>query len=86
MNTQDLLKTIKNFIDTDRREQITKYDSLKRLMKKLKTKQNTLKEKVKNENDKEVKKDLKEKMRVLKAQRKKGLKLLKELKSEIKTD
>lgn len=83
MKTNDLLKTIKNFIDTDRREQITKYESLKRLMKKLKTKQNILKEKVKNETDIKSKKNLEEKMRVLKAQRKKGLKLLKELKSEI---
>jgi hypothetical protein len=83
MKTNDLLKTIKNFIDTDRREQITKYESLKRLMKKLKTKQNILKEKAKNETDIKSKKNLEEKMRVLKAQRKKGLKLLKELKSEI---
>ncbi|WP_290704745.1 hypothetical protein [Amphritea sp.] len=83
MKTNDLLKTIKNFIDTDRREQVTKYESLKRLMKKLKTKQNILKEKVKSETDLNAKKNLEEKMKVLKAQRKKGLKLLKELKSEI---
>ncbi len=83
MKTNDLLRTIKNFIDTDKREQITKYESLKRLMKKLKTKQNILKEKVKSETDLNAKKNLEEKMKVLKAQRKKGLKLLKELKSEI---
>ncbi|MBQ0783925.1 MAG: hypothetical protein KBT66_06805 [Amphritea sp.] len=83
MKTNDLLRTIKNFIDTDKREQISKYESLKRLMKKLKTKQNILKEKVKNETDINAKKGLEEKMKVLKAQRKKGLKLLKELKNEI---
>lgn len=84
MNTTDLLKTIKDFASTERREQIKKYDSLKRLMKKLKIKQNALKEKIKDEDNKKLKKTLEEKLAVLKAQRKKGLKLLKELKTEIK--
>lgn len=83
MNTNDLFKAIKDFANTERREQITKYESLKRLLKKLKIKQNLLKEKVKSESNKKVKKRLEEKLRVLKAQRKKGLKLLKELKSEM---
>ena len=83
MSTNELLKTVKNFVDANRRERITKYESLKRLMKKLKIKQNLLKDKVKNESNKKVKKRLEEEMRGLKAQRKKGLKLLKELKSEI---
>lgn len=83
MNTNDLLKAIENFVDTNRRERITRYESLKRLMKKLKIKQNLLKDTVKNETNKKCKKRLEEKIRVLKAQRKKGLKLLKELKSEI---
>ncbi len=83
MNTNDLLKTIENFVDTNRRERIKRYESLQRLMKKLKIKQNQLKDKVKNESNKKFKKRLEEKIRVLKAQRKKGLKLLKELKSEI---
>ncbi|WP_372742718.1 hypothetical protein, partial [Neptunomonas sp.] len=67
----------------NRRERIKRYESLQRLMKKLKIKQNQLKDKVKNESNKKFKKRLEEKIRVLKAQRKKGLKLLKELKSEI---
>ncbi|WP_028469078.1 hypothetical protein [Neptunomonas japonica] len=83
MNTNDLLKKVKSFLGTDRREQITKYESLKRLLKKLKIKQNLLKDKVKKESNKKTKKRLEEKLRVIKAQRKKGLKLLKELKSEI---
>ncbi|SFG84187.1 hypothetical protein [Neptunomonas qingdaonensis] len=83
MNTNDLLKAIENFVDTNKRERITRYESLKRLMKKLKIKQNLLKDTVKNETNKKCKKRLEEKIRVLKAQRKKGLKLLKELKSEI---
>lgn len=83
MSTNDLLKKVKNFLDTGRREQITKYESLKRLLKKLKIKQNLLKEKVKDESNKKVKKRLEEKLRVIKAQRNKGLKLLKELKSEM---
>ena len=83
MNTNDLLKTIENFVDTNRRERIKRYESLQRLMKKLKIKQNQLKDKVKNESNKKFKNRLEEKIRVLKAQRKKGLKLLKELKSEI---
>lgn len=83
MNTNDLLNTVRDFVDTNRRERITKHESLKRLMKKLKIKQNLLKEQVKNESNKKLRKRLEEKIRVIKAQRKKGLKLLKELKSEM---
>ncbi|SIS74091.1 hypothetical protein [Neptunomonas antarctica] len=83
MTTDDLLKKVKNFVDTDRRERITKYESLKRLLKKLKIKENLLKDKIRSESNEKSQKRLEEKMRVLKAQRKKGLKLLKELKSEI---
>ena len=84
MSTNDLFKAIKDFASTERREQITRYDSLKRLMQKLKIKQNLIKEKIKKEDNKKLKKTLEEKLRVIKAQRKKGLKLLKDLKSEIK--
>ena len=83
MSTNDLLKKLKNFVDADRRERITKYESLKSLLKKLKIKQNLLKDKIQNESDEQLKARLEDKRRVLKAQRKKGLKLLKELKNEI---
>ena len=83
MNTNDLLKTVKNFFDTGRREQVTRYKSLKRLMKKLKVKQNILKEKIKNEDDEKIKRDFEGKIKVIKKKKKKGLKLLKELKGEI---
>lgn len=86
MSTDNLLKKLKNFVDTDRRERITKYESLKRLLEKLKKKQNLLKDKIQNESDEKAKKRIEEKMRVLKAQRKKGLKLLKDLKNEIYLD
>lgn len=83
MKTNDLLKAVKNFVDSNRRERMAKYDSLKRLMKKLKTKQNSLKEKINTESDNKIKVRLEEELKVLKAQRKKGLRLLKELKSEL---
>lgn len=83
MKTNDLLKAVKNFVDSNRRERMAKYDSLKRLMKKLKTKQNSLKEKINKESDNKIKVRLEEELKVLKAQRKKGLRLLKELKSEL---
>lgn len=82
MKTNDLLKAVKNFVDSNRRERVAKYDSLKRLMKKLKVKQNLLKEKISDESDDKIKTRLEEELKVLKAQRKKGLRLLKELKSE----
>ncbi len=83
MKANDLLKAVKNFVDSNRRERMAKYDSLKRLMKKLKVKQNLLKEKISDESDDKIKTRLEEELKVLKAQRKKGLRLLKELKSEL---
>lgn len=85
MKTNRLLEKLMGFMNSERREQIAKYESIKRILKKLKKKENDLKEKLKNEQDKEVIKQLQKEMAVLHAQRKKGVKLRKELKEAKKT-
>ena len=80
MTTNKLLKKLKDFLGAERQAQVAKYDSIKLVLKKLKKKQNMLKDMLKKEHDAAVRKGLKKEMDVLSAQRKKGMKILKELK------
>jgi len=80
MTTKSLLEKLMDYLNADRREQEAKYESIKRILKKLKKKENALKEQIKNEKDEEALKQLQKKMDLLNVQRKKGVKLRKELK------
>ena len=80
MPTNKLLDKLKNYLDANRRAQIAKYDSIKRVLKKLKKKENILKDKLKKEHNEKAHKRLEKEMDVLSAQRKKGVNMLKELK------
>jgi len=79
MPTNKLLDKLKNYLDANRRAQIAKYDSIKRVLKKLKKKENALKDMLKKEHNDKARKRLEKEMDVLSAQRKKGVKMLKEL-------
>lgn len=80
MKTNKLLEKLKDHLNAERREQLAKYDSIKRILKKLKIKENELKDKLKKEPDEKVRNRLQKEVDVLFIQRKKGLKLRKELK------
>ncbi len=80
MATNKLLEKLRILLGAERRAQIAKYESIKRVLKKLKKKENALKGKLKNETDEKACKRLKKEMSVISAQRKKGMKMLKELK------
>lgn len=80
MKSNKLLETLKDYMGVERRAQIEKYDSIKQVLKKLKKKENVLKDKLKKERDEKAHNRLKKEMDVLSAQRKKGVKILKELK------
>jgi predicted nucleic acid-binding Zn-ribbon protein len=80
MKSNKLLETLKDYLGVERRAQIAKYASIKQVLKKLKKKENILKDKLKKERDEKAYNRLKKEMDVLSAQRKKGVKILKELK------
>lgn len=80
MKTKILLEKLKDHMNAERRDQLAKYESIKRILKKLKKKENTLKDKLKAEQDEKIRGRLQKEMDVLFAQRKKGVKLRKELK------
>ena len=79
------------YLDADRRQQLAQYDSIKKVLKKLKSKRNQLREKItlidNNQNgiqkvaSDEERQRLQSKLDIVNAQRKKGVHLMKELKS-----
>jgi hypothetical protein len=84
MKSNKLLEILKGYLGIERRAQIAKYDSIKNVLKKLKKKENTLKDKLKKEPAGEAREQLEKEMEVLSAQRKKGMAMLKEIKEEKK--
>jgi len=80
MKATKLLEKLKAYLGAEQRAQLAKYDSIKRVLKKLKKKENALKDKLNKEQDESTLKQLKKEMNVLSAQRKKGVKMLKALK------
>ncbi len=81
MSMQKLLEELKNYLISDHKEQLEKYDAIKRTLKKLKKEENLLKDKLKNTQDKDETEKLQKQFDILFVQRKKGIKLKKELKS-----
>jgi len=81
MKSNKLLGLLKGYLGIERRAQIAKYDAIKQVLKKLKKKENALKERLKKALDGKAHNQLKKEMEVLSAQRKKGVKILKELKA-----
>ncbi|MEW6981781.1 hypothetical protein AAD001_03925 [Colwelliaceae bacterium 6471] len=85
MNIIKLLDKLKNYLDADRREQIAEYDSVKRILKKLKKKEKALKQQLKAEQNEEVINQLQREIDVIFAQREKGINLQKSLKEAKKS-
>ena len=80
MKASKLLEQLKDYLDSERRAQIAKSDSIKVVLKKLKKKANSLKARLNEEADDAVREQLKREIEVITAQRKKGISLLKEIK------
>lgn len=80
MKTKALIKIAQQLINNAKKEQIDKIQSLKVILKELKKKKRSLKEKLENEKDKSKCLDIQRKLDVLSSQRKKGLNLIKKLK------
>jgi len=84
MKTSRLFDIVNDILDADSRAQLQEIKSLKSALEKLKLKARALKKEADNEKDKSRCKELEDKMDIICAQRKKGLKLLKKLKKEKK--
>ena len=81
MKTTKLLKKARTYIDSDAKKKQDRIDCIKILLKKLKQRHRTTKAKLAKEKDNKKKSKLKKECNVLFAQRQKGIKTLKKLKS-----
>jgi hypothetical protein len=80
MKTRKLLSKLTEFISADHRAQIKHINSVKDVLEELKNKERKLKEKLKDEKNPEKREEIESKLRVIHAQRKKGITILKEFK------
>jgi len=79
-----LLDKLSGILNDERHEQIEKYKSLKKVLKALRNEKAILKETLARIDDKELQHEIESRLQIVSAQRKKGLKVLKELKKERK--
>ncbi len=79
MKTKKLLRRIGILLSADQRAQIEKYDSLEKVLEKLKKKEVALRQKLEGEEGKREQREIVRKLEVVEAQRKKGVKLRKEI-------
>ncbi len=80
MKTSKLVRRVKQLLRADQYAQIKKYASLQEVLKKLEKKEAVLREKLEKEDGKARRREILRKLKVVEAQRKKGLALKKELK------
>ncbi len=78
MKQKKLLEKLKTFFDSDAREIAKQKSDIKDILKKLKKKERHLKQKLDAEHDEEKRNRIQQKIDIIYAQRKKGIKLIKE--------
>jgi len=79
MKKRKLLDKIRDFLDGSRQEQSERKKNLRRLLKELRQKERLMEKKLEGSKDKKANKRLKNEINTICAQRRKGVKLLKEL-------
>jgi len=79
---QKLLNKLKDILSAKRQAQLEKYSSLKKVLKSLRSEQKKLEEEIAADIDDETRHEIASKLKVISKQRKKGLKVLQELKKE----
>lgn len=80
MKLKHLLNNLSDLMDADHREQIRRYDEMKKVLKKLKKKRDELRDKLESAEDEEAE-HIRERLEILVAQRTKGIAALKEIKA-----
>ena len=82
MRIQKLLDKLKDILNADRQAQLKKYKSLKKVLKSLRVERKALDKKLSDTTDADERQEIASRLKVISMQRKKGLKVLKELKEE----
>jgi len=82
MKTKILIEIAQQLLNLKKKEQFDQITSLKGILKELKKKKRSLKEKLANEEDKKKALDFQRKLDVISFQRKKGLNIIKKLKRD----
>ena len=82
MKNQRLLDKLKDILSADRKAQLKKYKSLKKVLKLLRIEKKALEKELSEITDEENQQEISSRLKVISMQRKKGLKVLKELKEE----
>jgi len=81
---KQLLDKLSGILDEERKVQLEKYKSLKKVLKALRTEKTDLELSLEKTEDEETQHNIESRLKVISAQRKKGLKLMKDLKKERK--
>lgn len=84
MKIKKLLDKLKNILNSERETQLEKYKSLKKVLKALRFEKKQLEAEMAETDDLERQEEIASRLKIIRAQRKKGLGLLKELKKERK--
>lgn len=84
MGTEKILDKLKNLLNAKRRKQIKQHGSLKMLLKKLKKRQEQHKKLLAEKRDPEGRKRIERTLKVIYTQRKKGIKLYKDITDDLK--
>jgi hypothetical protein len=84
MRVKKLLDKLKDILSAERNAQLEKYSSLKKVLKALRVEKTRLKKELAESSDENERQELATRLKVISAQRKKGLTVLKELKKERK--
>ena len=84
MRVKKLLDKLKGILSAERHAQLEKYSSLKKVLKALRVEKTRLKKELAESSDENERQELATRLKVISAQRKKGLTVLKELKKERK--
>lgn len=82
MKIQKLLDRLKDILNADRQAQLEEYKSLKKILKSLRIEKKGWEKKLSDTADEEKRREIASRLKVIDMQRKKGLKVLKELKEE----
>jgi len=80
MKAKKIVDKLKDILSAERKEQLARYASLKKVLEALRDEQIRLKEEMENLKDSELRQELKSRLKVLDAQHKKGLRVLNEIK------
>ncbi len=84
MKIKLLLDKLAGILNDERHAQIEKYKSLKKVLKALRNEKKILEETLAQTQDKELQHEIESRLKIISAQRTKGLKVLKDLKKEKK--